>query len=213
MKAVALGLFSLLALSAACSTDVEDLFGGGSEASGGAGGVSTTTGVTTGTGLPTTSGPSSNTTGTGTSTTGPSPTTTTDATTMQSTSMSTGPEPDPTVTCRGVGDCSIVGGGVCCWNDTFEDGECMDSGEACLQQIGEHVAIACQLPDQCPNQVCCAHRQFPSNMSPYESTSCQDDCPDPDRILCDGNAPNCPGAMNCVPSTLLPPGYSVCSPN
>jgi hypothetical protein len=127
--------------------------------------------------------------------------------------MSTGPEPDPTVACRGGGDCSIIGGGVCCWNDTFEDGECLDGSEACLQQIGEHVAISCQLPEQCPGQVCCAHRQFPSNMSPYESTACEDDCPDPDRILCDGNAPNCPGAMNCVPSTLLPPGYFVCSPN
>ncbi|NUO53499.1 MAG: hypothetical protein HOV80_32005 [Polyangiaceae bacterium] len=216
MKAVTLGFFSLIALSAACSTDVEDLFSDGSDNSGGAGGATTTVSVTS-TGSPTTSGPSTNTSGpttTGPSTTGPGPTTTTtEATTMQSSSMSTGPEPDPTVACRGAGDCSIAGGGVCCWSDTFEDGECADSGQACLQQIGDHVAISCQLPDQCPNQVCCAHRQFPSNQSPYESTACQDDCPDPDRILCDGNAPNCPGGMNCVASTLLPPGYFVCSPN
>lgn len=217
MKAVALGFVSFLAFSAACSTDVDDLFSDGAANSGGAGGVTTTVAVTTTTGSQTTTGPSTNTSGpatTGPSTTGPGPTTgTTVATTQQSSSMSTGPEPDPTVACRGGGDCSIAGDGVCCWNDVLESGECMASGEACVQQFGDHVTISCQLPEQCPNQVCCAHRQFPSNQSPYESTSCEDDCPEPDRILCDANAPACPGGGNCVASTLLPPGYFVCSPN
>jgi len=48
----------------------------------------------------------------------------------------------------------------------------------------------------------------------YDSTTCQQSCDNDDRVLCDPNGPDvCPGPSTCTASTLLPPGYFVCSFN
>jgi hypothetical protein len=203
--------FSALFMLAACSTDVDDLFGG-ADGTAGDGGANTTTATGTTTSGP--SGPGSTTTGT-TATTSTSGSTTTSVTTGQTTTVTTGPDPITTVACGGAGDCSIEAQGICCWNYEEQQGECLPNEEQCQNAFDIVTAIECQLPSQCPGQVCCARREYPSNQSPYGATACAapDDCADPDRIVCDPNGPACPGNQNCVPSQLLPPGYHICSPN
>lgn len=206
--------FVTFTLLAGCSTDVDDLFGGGSNGDGGAGGATTTavtaTSTTSGPGSTTgtTSGPT--TSSASTSTSGP---TTTSAVTTGQTTVTTGPEP-VVVDCRGGGACPVEGGGVCCWDNQQQSGECVPAAEQCQgSQFEPLVAISCQLPEQCPNQVCCAHRAFPSNQSPYIDTTCDDQCENPDRVVCDPNAPQCPMGASCIQSSLLPAGYFICSPN
>jgi hypothetical protein len=121
--------------------------------------------------------------------------------------------------------CSIDNGGVCCWVDKGDFGNgsasCAPNASACSDPILIATDIACQLPSQCPGQICCAHRAS-QNVNVYGYTACQDDCPYPDRYLCDINNPDCPTYTDqngnpiqsfCKPSTLLPPGYYVCGFN
>jgi hypothetical protein len=209
MNRAALGLIASLAV-AACSTDVDDLFGGDGNGEGGTGGVSSTSSSPTGSTV--TSGPASS----GQTTTGDSTTQTTSSsvasTAQATTAVSTGMDPDPTVDCGGAGACSVANGAICCWTDEDELGECQPDGSACTPgSFDVMTAVSCQLPSQCPGQVCCAHRLYPSNQSEYEWTACVNECADPDRILCDPNAPDCGAGQSCVPSTLLPPGFHVCS--
>lgn len=207
--------FSALFFLGACSADVDDLFGGG-EGTAGGGGAQTTTATTGTTSTSGPSGPGSTTTGTTGTTSTSGPTTSSSVTTGQTTSVTTGPDPDPTASCRGAGECSVQGQGICCWDLEAQQGECQPNSEQCQASSFDQVtAIHCQLPDQCPGQVCCAHRAFPSNQSPYDVTACMspNDCGDPNRIVCDPNAPACPGGQTCKASQLLPPGYYICSPN
>ena len=215
MQRTVLGLFAALSV-VACSAEVDDLFGGGADGTGGTGGVSTTSVTST----TSTSGPGS----TSTSTTGPTTTTssvsttgptTTSVSTGETTSVTTGPEP-VLVGCRGGGDCPTETGGVCCWDLQAQSGSCVPSADLCeFTQAQPLVAISCQVPDQCPNQICCAQRAFPSNQSPYDATVCVDpgECLNPDRLVCDPNGAPCPMGMSCIQSSLLPSGYFICAQN
>jgi hypothetical protein len=85
---------------------------------------------------------------------------------------------------------------------------------------GWQTRIECQTSAECGvGQSCCATRiQIGLNKFYYSDVKCQNDCAWPDVKLCDPNNPSsmCPVVgqvqTTCQPSTLLPPGYSVCSP-
>jgi hypothetical protein len=219
------GAAALTLASAGCSADVQDLFGGGSEGSGGSSSSSQTTAESTSGPGSTTTGPGSTTTGDTTVTTGDTtsggPSTTTSGNPATTVSTGTG-TPGPTVDCDGT-TCSIDNDGVCCWTDSSETAACLPAS-SCQGSIGSvATAISCQTQDQCPGQVCCAHRAFMSSQSPYESAVCSDQCDYPDLYLCEGpNDSSCPAYQDgnggtiqsfCKASQLLPPGYYICGFN
>jgi len=198
--------FFTAALLSGCSVDIDGLFEGSPGGDGGAGGAAATTVASSGSGQ----GPSSSaSTSPSSSSSGPSTTVTSS---VQATTVTTGP--DGVVSCRGAGECSLMGDAICCWNIALGQGTCVDSPGACDGQAVTE--IACQRPDDCSGgQVCCARRDFPSNQSPYESTECTgpEQCQDPDRVACDPNNPACPGGFSCKLSNFLPPDFYICSPN
>ena len=199
--------FVAAGLVAGCSVDIDGLFEGGPGGDGGAGGNAGTSSASSASGSG--KGPSSSASMGQTSSVGPSTSVTSS---VQSTTVTTGP--DGIVSCRGAGDCSVMGDAICCWNIALGQGSCEASGNACDGQAV--TAIDCQRPDDCQGgQVCCARRDFPSTQSPYESTECTaaDQCQDPDRVACDPNAPVCPGGFSCKMSNFLPPEFFICSPN
>ena len=226
------GAAALTLVSVGCSADVDDLFGGTSGGSGGSSSASQTSaqgttnaGSTTTDAGPTTTNAGSTTTGDATVTTGDTtsggPSTTTSGNPATTVSTTTG-NPGPTVDCDGAA-CSIDNDGVCCWTDSADSGTCVPAS-SCQGSIGSvATAISCQTQDQCPGQVCCAHRAFMSGQSPYESAVCSDQCDYPDLYLCDGpNDSSCPSYSDgnggtiqsfCKPSQLLPPGYYICGFN
>ena len=221
-------LASLVLFATGCSADVQDLFGGSGDGSGGSSGStqtgSQTTGTQTGAGQTATSGPGSTTSGDTTVTTGDTTTvgpSTTTGDPMTTASTTTGPQ-GPTVDCDGT-PCSVDNDGVCCWKDSTETATCTP-GSSCTSTVGSvQTAISCQTQDQCPGQICCAHRAFQSGNAPYASAVCSDQCDYPDLHLCAGqNDPDCPAYQDgnggtiqsfCKPSQLLPPGYYVCGFN
>ena len=222
-----LALTSLALLATACSANIDDLFGGSgnTDGNGGSGGVgvnasssggqaqSTATGATNGS---TTTTTSTTTTGETSSTTTTGETSSTTTTTGQTTATTSGTTGN-TVDCDNT-TCSVDDGDVCCWTDALEDATC--TGASSCNGIGK-TAVGCQFPSQCPGQICCAHRAFPQG-SEYGYTACQDSCDYPDLYLCDSTSPACPTYQGqngntiqsfCKPSTLLPPGYTVCGFN
>jgi hypothetical protein len=208
-------LVASLALAGCSGANVDDLFRS-SGGSGGAGGTGSTTGKgatsTSGTGNTsgTTTGVTSTSTGPTTTTTGPGPTSTSSGPVASS---STG-MPDPTVDCgAGSPTCSIANGG-CCWSSFQLFGSCSQNGGC----PGNATQILCQLPSDCPGQICCANRN--SSQSPYDLLECVDQCDLPSRVVCDPMNPDCPLLPNgmggmvqsvCKASQLLPQGYYVCS--
>jgi len=136
-------------------------------------------------------------------------------------SSSSGPT-DLFVDCGDGGACAVDDANVCCWDSNSKQGECSTPDECSLTTAQAFLtAVSCQLPSDCdPGLTCCAHRYFQSDQQPYETTTCSQGCQNPDRQVCDPNAPNiCPNfvdqmgqqhQMVCKPSTLLPPGYYIC---
>ena len=198
------------ALAAGCSANVDDLF----QASGGAGSTTTSGSASKGATTSTSSVPST-TTGTGqtatVSTTGPGGVTSS-VSSGPSASSSTGPF-DPTVTC-GLGPPCLVSDGGCCYG-TFQQAQCSQNG-SCPNLATQ---ILCQLPSDCPGQICCAQRNDPQQAF-YDAVQCDSQCDSPSRILCNAAAPACPLLPNgqgmlvqsvCKASQLLPAGYSICS--
>jgi hypothetical protein len=132
-----------------------------------------------------------------------------------------------TVAC-GATDCPVDGQSACCWDD-YElnegpQGECVKGppdGDECDTEFhqrsftGAETRIECQLPSHCTGgDVCCGDRVIVDQTSAfYATTQCQSQCDDPDRILCSPLEPSstCPLGMFCTPSTLLPPGYHICT--
>lgn len=207
-----LALVFSLSLCVACSVDLGDVFGRdnahGGGAQGGAGLGGAAAGASdTGAGS---QGGAGNTTTTSTTST-----TTTSTTSTTSTGM---PEPT-TVDCGGT-PCPVDQGGFCCWDPDLQIANCFGDGQACEGGFQPSVAISCQDATDCdPGKVCCAHRQYDSTQAPYIDTKCESSCQDPDRVLCNPAAPNCPildgpnGPVQsvCVDSQLLPDGYFVCT--
>jgi len=212
-------LASLTLLATACSANVDDLFGSPGDTGGGGGANVSSTGDVQADATSTSGGPTTTTTGetsstvTSTTTTTGETSTTTGETTASTTSGSTGDSVDCDET-----TCSLDDGDVCCWTDALNDATC--TGPSSCNGLGK-TAVACQFPSQCPGQICCAHRAF-NGGSEYAYTACQDDCNYPDLHLCDPVAAACPTYQDqngnpiqsfCKPSTLLPPGYTVCGFN
>jgi hypothetical protein len=125
----------------------------------------------------------------------------------------------------------VLGQESCCWDanqwNGAPQGECVTGGvftDNCntdyvlFVEAGAETRIECQLPEHCPGQVCCGHRnvygQGEDAFVYYDITTCQSTCDNDDRILCNPMGPDdCPGGSSCNPSTLLPSGYHVCSFN
>ncbi|MEJ7729847.1 MAG: hypothetical protein WKG00_11565 [Polyangiaceae bacterium] len=143
-------------------------------------------------------------------------------------SSSSGPLPDPPLECGAV-DC-VLGQESCCWDanewNGAPQGECVTGGpftdncntDYVFIEAGAETRVECQLPEHCPGQVCCGHRnvygQGQETFAYYDITTCQDFCDNDDRILCNPMGPDdCPSGSSCTPSMLLPPGYSICSFN
>ena len=127
-------------------------------------------------------------------------------------------------------ECSTDGQGACCWDyyqlNGFPQGECVkgppDSDECATEydpqsNTGAEARIECQLPSHCSGgDVCCGDRVVvDQNSAYYAGTQCQSFCANEDRVLCSPLEPSsvCPAGTFCVPSTLLPPGYHICSGN
>jgi hypothetical protein len=221
---------------AACSPDVDTVFGrpidNTDDGGGGSGAGSMTTSTADG-GATTVSNGGSPTTTT-TDSTNDTSTDTTDVTTDATTDgmetvTTTGRPTGPTVDC-GVADqggtvpeCEIEGDGSCCWNRANNGFDCVGSaGECPVGFTNELVAIQCQTDEQCgPDLTCCAHREYVSGQAPYDRTSCEASCSYPNLHTCDIQAPDCPEYNNggtiiqsvCKQSTLLPAGYYVCGFN
>ncbi len=197
---------------AGCGADVDGLFGTAGQGEGGGGGArsgaqqsvgstSTPTSAQATTGVTTNGATTAVTSGPATTTSGP-----------QTATVTTGPDPSSLVDCGDAGACSVEGDGICCWYDEAKSGECQPNDEQCQSSAGTSLtAIECQLPDQCPGEVCCAHRLFPSTQSPYDATYCTNLCVAPDRVVCDPVNPVCDPGLTCKASTLLPPGYHICT--
>jgi hypothetical protein len=193
-------LVGLATASFACSTDVDDLFGGsanegGSGAAGGAG-PGATSSVTTGPGGPATTGP-------GGQTSSATTTTTTVATTTSVATTTTGGNLSPTVSCNNA-PCNA--GEVCCYL-IFEAGQDFCSAPGSCPGDDGWIELSCNGPDDCPNQVCCGT----FNNQSWVDVSCQDSCNGGNELLmCEGDASVCELNTVCQPSQLLGGGYSYC---
>jgi hypothetical protein len=141
-------------------------------------------------------------------------------------SSSSGPRPVPPLHC-GAQECEF-GAESCCWDaqewNPGPQGVCVTGGpldDDCntdfnFGQFGAETRIECQLPEHCPGEHCCGHRNVfdAIGFAYYDTTSCEPSCDDPNRILCDPNGPDvCPAGWSCGESTLLPPGYFICTGN
>lgn len=220
--------------AAACTADVDNVFGrpiDNSDDGGGGSGGATTSVVADGGATTVSNGgdPQTNTTDgppdTSTDTTDVTTDSTTDGMdTVTTTGRPTGPAVDCGVVDNGgAPQCEIVGDGSCCWNKQGNGFECVDSaGECPVGFTNELVSIQCQTNEDCgPNLICCAHREYVSGQAPYDRTSCEDSCQYPNLYLCDIQADECPEYNNggqiiqsvCKQSTLLPAGYYVCGFN
>jgi hypothetical protein len=134
-----------------------------------------------------------------------------------------------TLDCGGGLQCERGGQKACCWHD-YDDpevGECVEgppNNDNCMTDgQNRETRIECQLPEHCPmGTVCCGEREFGNNTTWYSSVRCLATCLNPDIVLCDQEGekgPDCPVVTQggnqiqttCKPSTLLPPGFLICS--
>jgi len=162
------------------------------------------------------------------SSTSSSATATATATASSSSSSSSGGM-DFSVGC-GATECPVDGQGACCWDyyqlNPGPQGECVKGppdGDECDTEFhersntGAEARIECQLPSHCGGgEVCCGDRVIVGQDGAYYAgTECATQCDDPDRILCSPLEPSftCPVGTFCNPSTLLPPGYFICTGN
>jgi hypothetical protein len=135
------------------------------------------------------------------------------------TSSSSGPPPGLSCgnqTCTSTSD-------VCCFDSQSQPPHANCTGADDCKSGGVNqfpTAISCQVPSQCSSGICCAVRYFNSDQLPYETTECANQCPLPDRYICDISNPDCPTYQDqmgnpvqtyCKPSMILPPGYYICS--
>ncbi|MFO0612181.1 MAG: hypothetical protein U0414_06325 [Polyangiaceae bacterium] len=215
---------AFLAGAVGCSPDTADLFKTGATGSGGAGGSGATTSTKAVTS--TSTSPPDTTSVTTTGSTNPDTTSVTTTSGPMETvgspaSSGSGNPGGDTVPCGGAGNCATDNGGVCCWNFQTKTSACTVVDDC---QFGNDVyptAISCHLPSDCGfGEVCCAHKYFGDPSNWYDSTTCEFDCGNPDRPVCDPQAPVnvCPTyqdqtglhQMVCKQSSYLPMGYSTC---
>jgi len=110
---------------------------------------------------------------------------------------------------------------VCCYDSGTQGTDCTDASNCQGNGTSQFpTAISCQFPSQCESGICCGTRYFDNGQLPYETTACADACESPSRFLCDPQHPSCPDFTNmqgqqqmmfCKASTILPPGYFICS--
>jgi hypothetical protein len=141
--------------------------------------------------------------------------------TSSSSSSATGTVSDM-LACDGT-SCPIGGNNACCWDEyqghSAPWGECIDEapgGTGCRTAAnannGLETRIECQYPSQCPGEVCCAQLNTSVGGQPfYPVVSCQATCGGVNATLCDPIAPACGAGEDCIQSSLLPPGYTVCA--
>jgi hypothetical protein len=197
-----------------CSDPVNDLFQNGQ--SGGAGGTPSTA-AHTGTSVTSATTATTNATN-GTTTTTVQSVASVSTTASVAATTSSGPQ-GPFVGCGGTVQCDVQDS-VCCFDSKSKNGMCAPASTCHQTSTAMPTAIACQGPSDCQSgKACCAVRYFHLDTQPYEFTQCQSQCDLPDRVVCDPANPVCPIYVvqgqqvqsTCKMSTLLPPGYNVCS--
>ncbi len=112
-----------------------------------------------------------------------------------------GAPPVVSVDCDGAG-CAIEGAQRCCWDIGNEVGSCESDGDC-----GNDLPITCQVPADCPGQICCADRAN----GELTAVRCADNCSmGGDRALCDPTAQTPCASGTCTASMLLPAGFFIC---
>lgn len=223
--ALQLSFALLTALVAGCGGKVL-VDGMPSEGAGGAGGLGTSSVVTSATGSTGTS-TAQGTGGFGTSTGSGVPTGTSTVTSTGSSSgggtmtTSTGTATSTSTTTGGGGSAPVTqvfcnnqpcnDGEICCFNLTMPTDHCGELGTC-----GDgYIELTCNGPEDCPDsQICCAHLDPNQGMVPYTGIVCQDSCQGMnERIVC-GSAGSavCNPGDSCKNSNTLGNGYKVCRP-
>jgi hypothetical protein len=116
------------------------------------------------------------------------------------------PPPAVQVDCRSDGECE--GGSQCCATRSGGGVTAVDCQETCGS---EDTPVACNNGSACSDgEVCCGHTETAGTNLVYVAIACEASCDGQnDYTLC-GSNDECSGQTQCLESTLLPPGFSVC---